>query len=106
MRKTKLYFGFFLSTLFVNLGTSVVLCFLVYMGVANAPVVFSSPPPVWRIYVSCCMIGGPWFSLLHKEMTHKNEYYFYYNQGLSKVSMIAGMFGIYLVSGIVILLIF
>jgi hypothetical protein len=34
------------------------------------------------------MSGGPILSLLYKEYTHKNEYFFYYNRSISKINLI------------------
>jgi hypothetical protein len=34
------------------------------------------------------MSGGTLCSLLYKELTLKNEYYFYYNLGISKTTLI------------------
>jgi hypothetical protein len=34
------------------------------------------------------MTGGPLISLFYKEVSRKNEYYFYYNRGISKISLI------------------
>jgi hypothetical protein len=41
------------------------------------------------IFPLCFMSGGPLISIFFKEMWRPNEYYFYYNRGVSKFPLMA-----------------
>jgi hypothetical protein len=41
-------------------------------------------------FIGLCLLGIPFgwiFDLLYKELTGKEQYYFYYNQGISKIEL-------------------
>ena len=72
MQNFRLYWEFHKSTLLINWTASIALALL-----TMSPFVF----PI------STMTGGTFFSLLYKEFTAKNEYYFYYNRGISKINL-------------------
>jgi len=47
------------------------------------------------------MTGGPLLSLFYKEISRKNEYYFYYNRGISKLNLIVVSMALNVLTGIV-----
>jgi len=96
MVKLTLHWVFFKSTLVFNLSSSVLLSFIVYMALKNFPDV---PPPLHMVYIRCCMFGGPLLCLFNKEMTRKNEYYFYFNRGISKISLFIVTLSGYVLTG-------
>jgi hypothetical protein len=75
MDKLKLYWEFYKSTLVTNVLFSIVLSLIIF------PLFFTLLPIL-------IMTGGPIISLFYKEISNKNEYYFYYNRGVSKLSLI------------------
>ncbi|WP_197057248.1 hypothetical protein [Alistipes sp. ZOR0009] len=52
------------------------------------------------------MSAGPIIGFLYKEMSHKNEYYFYANNGISKISLILVSFFLHVFLGVFLLLIY
>jgi hypothetical protein len=96
MVKVTLHWEYFKSTLVLNLSSSVLLAFIVYMALKNLP---DPPPPLHIVYIRCCMFGGPLLCLLYKEMSRKNEYYFYYNRGISKLSLYITTLSTYILIG-------
>ncbi len=49
------------------------------------------------------MTGGPILSIFYKEISKKNEYYFYYNRGISKVNLIAFSMILNMLTGIILI---
>jgi hypothetical protein len=90
MNKIKLYWEFYKSTLFANLLFSVVISLIVF------PLFFTILPIV-------IMTGGPVLSLFYKEISQKNEYYFYYNRGISKISLILSNMFLNVLTGLILL---
>jgi len=72
MENFRLYWEFHKSTLLINWVASIALALL-----TMTPLYF----PI------ATMTGGPFISLFYKEITAKNEYYFYYNRGISKINL-------------------
>lgn len=73
MNNIGLYWEFHRSTLLLNLVVSVC-SILLTKSFMYIPITM--------------MTAGPFLSLFHKEITAKNEYYFYYNRGITKVKLI------------------
>lgn len=96
MVKLTLHWEYFKNTLVLNLSASVLLSFIVHMALQSFP---DSPPPLHVVYIRCCMFGGPLLCFLYKEMSRKNEYYFYYNRGISKLSLYISTLSIYFLAG-------
>ncbi len=89
MTKISLFWEFHKSTLLLNwvfsLGISVV---------------------VWPwSFPIITMTGGPLFSLFYKEISRNNEYYFYYNLGLTKSNLIVMSMVFNVLTGILLLFI-
>jgi hypothetical protein len=102
MVKLTLHWEYFKSTLVQNLSVSVILSFIVYMALKNLS---DAPPPLHIVYIRCCMIGGPLLCFFYKEMTRKNEYYFYFNRGISKLSLFIVTLSIYILTGSLLIII-
>lgn len=49
------------------------------------------------------MYGGPILCFFQKELFHKNEYYFYFNKGISKFNLLFYTTVLYILLGLVIL---
>jgi len=101
MVKLTLHWEYFKSTLVLNLSTSVLLAFIVSFSL----ITFPDPPPLHMVYIRCCMFGGPLICLLYKEMSRKNEYYFYYNRGISKLSLFITTLSTYILTGYLLIMI-
>jgi len=72
MLNFRLYWEFHKSTLLLNWIASIALALL-----TMSPILF----PI------ATMTGGMFISLFYKELTAKNEYYFYYNRGITKINL-------------------
>jgi len=88
MHIIRLYWEFHKSTLAINWAFSVALS------------VLSS---VWLLPV-LSMTVGPLIVFLYKEIARSNQYYFYYNRGISKTGLIAASMGLHVVFGVVLLI--
>ena len=66
------------------------------MALKNFP---DAPPPLYIVYIRCCMFGGPLLCIFYKEMSRKNEYYFYFNRGISKISLFIVTLSTYVLTG-------
>jgi len=96
MVRLTLYWEFFKSTLVFNLASSVLLAIIIYMALKIMP---DPPPPIQVVYIKCCMFGGPILCFLYNEMSRKEEYYFYFNRGVSKISLIVVTLSTYVITG-------
>ena len=76
MVRFRLYWEFYKSTFIINFGSSVIASLFVF-------------PDTFKIFPLAIMTVGPLLAFFYKEITRKNEYFFYYNQGLSKFRLIA-----------------
>lgn len=101
MVKLTLHWEYFKNTLVFSLSSSVLLAFIGNLTLITLP----DPPPFHIIYIRCCMFGGPLLCLLYYEMTRKNEYYFYYNRGISKLSLFITTLSTYILIGCLLLII-
>lgn len=72
--KLKLLFIFYRSTLALNWSSSLAFAFVLFPK-------FSIILPVML------MTGGSLLSIWYKDLSRKNDYYFYYNRGLSKAQL-------------------
>jgi ABC-type Na+ efflux pump permease subunit len=72
MKDIPYYWEFHKSTLLINWAFSIALSLM------------SSPLMIPIMTIS----GGPFISLLYREISRKNEYYFYYNRGITKIRLI------------------
>ena len=77
--KLQPFIVFYKSTLTLSI------CFAV---MAATFALMSGPVIMIRIFGVSFMTGGTILSLLYKEISLKHEYYFYYNQSISKTSLI------------------
>jgi hypothetical protein len=102
MVKITLHWEYLKSTLVLNLSSSVLLAFIVYLTLVNSQ---DAPPPLYVVYIRCCMFGGPLLCLFYKEMSRKNEYYFYYNRGISKLSLYITTLSTYILTGYLLIII-
>lgn len=71
--KIRLMITFYMSTLTLSCCFAIVIAFLA--------------SPFIQSFGFALMSGGTILSLLYKEISHKKEYYFYYNMGLSKIML-------------------
>ncbi len=90
MDNVRLYWEFHKSTLIINWTFSI----------AFSMILFS---PLLIPIVS--MTGGPLISIFYKEISRKNEYYFYYNRGISKLNLVAISLILNVLFGVVLLFI-
>ena len=84
MGKLALHWEFFKSTLVLNLASSVLFAYCIFYLLKNLP---DPLPPFHIIYIRCLMFGGPLLCFLYKEISRKNDYYFYYNRGITKIRL-------------------
>jgi len=96
MQKITFFWEFIKSTMVFNFASSVLIAFTVHLTLATLP---DPPPPLYEVYIRCCMYGGSLLSLFYKEISNKNEYYFYYNRGISKLSLIVTTMMSYILIG-------
>jgi len=79
MIKLALHWEFFKSTLVLNLSSSVLLSFIVYIALKNFP---DQQPPLYIVYIRCCMFGGSLLCLFSKK----------YREKMNTISIIIGEF--------------
>lgn len=103
--KTVLYLTFTKSTLLISIACAIPLTFI---GLSNGNVDMLESIPILQMISyflrTFCLAGLP-ISILYKELSKKNEYYFYYNTGISKVGLIIATSILYILSSILIYLI-
>jgi hypothetical protein len=80
LKKVRLFVVFYKSTLMLSIS---------FAAVMSAFAMLSSPAIIIRMFGVSLMTGGTIVSLLYKETTLKHEYYFYYNQAISKTALLA-----------------
>ena len=90
MDNVKLYWEFHKSTLIINWTFSFAFS-MILISPLLIPIV--------------SMTGGPLISIFYKEISRKNEYYFYYNRGISKLNLIIISLILNILIGLVILFI-
>ncbi len=83
---------FYKSTLTLSI------CFSLVFAVIGGPAPF-------RNFGIALMTGGTVIGLLYKEISHKNEYYFYYNTGISKLALLFSCAAINTMFGLVLCLV-
>jgi len=93
MNKLKAYWIFHKSTLTINIITSASFS-LIYFQL------------FFRLFPTMMMTAGTMIGIFYKEITHQNEYYFYYNLGISKANLIAVNALLNILTGLMLLLIF
>lgn len=93
MSRIILYWEFYKSTLIINW------LFSVAISIAASFLFF----PFFRTLSISVMTIGPILSLLYNEVSHNNEYYFYYNRGISKASLITTCMVLNILSGIILI---
>lgn len=103
--KSILYLTYLKSTLLISIACAIPISF---MGISRGnSEVFESYPflqIVSNFLRVCCFAGLP-ISILYKEFTKKNEYYFYYNMGISKINLIVATATLYILFSIIIYII-
>ena len=72
-KQYKMYWAFYKSTVTINLVVSILIGF-----------VFKSI----TVFALCLVTSGLFFAFIYKEITFPQEYYFYYNRGISKIKLI------------------
>ena len=102
MLKLRLHWEYFKSTLVLNFSSSILIAFIIRLTLLTLP---DPPSPIYIIYIRCCMFGGPLLCFFYKEMSKKNEYYFYYNRGISKLSLFISTLSTYILMGYLLLII-
>jgi len=93
MSKLALYWEFYKSTLVVNWIFSIAISLILL-------------PTFFTTLSISVMTGGPLLSLLYKEISSKNEFYFYYNQGVSKVRLVISCMILNILVGLILIKIF
>jgi len=83
-----LYLLYFKSILKTNIILSVLFTMssLLYLNIGNT--LGSLVEYVLRCFIIAMMTGGFLFGVYYFEITRKNEYYFYYNVGLTKAKLL------------------
>lgn len=76
--QVKLLFVFYKSTLTLSIASSAMLAFLSFMN------------PVFMLlaFGICILSAGTVITLLYKETSKRHEYYFFYNMGLSRLTLL------------------
>jgi len=85
---TRLFLPYNKTILKLNIVFSIVLTFLSSLAFLSKK---SSDSPIYLIivfYIFWIMTGGFFLSAYYFEITRKNEYYFYYNLGISKIKLL------------------
>jgi len=103
MKKTSFYFLFFRSTLLISIPAAIAIVFVI--GYTFMRMVIVEDNPFLSVLSSVLKVwctGGLAASLLYKETTKKNEYYFYYNAGISKIKLFVVSLILYILSSFVI----
>jgi hypothetical protein len=92
LNKARLYLEFHRSTLTINYIFSIALSSIIF-------------PSFFIVLPISIMTGGPLLSLFYKEVAQKNEYYYYYNLGITKLSLILTNLILNILTGIILLII-
>ncbi|MCD7850790.1 MAG: hypothetical protein LUH63_14285 [Parabacteroides sp.] len=87
MHRFRLYLAFFRSTLLISIVSGMLFAFLTNDFVSSA-----------LLFIPTFGLG---MDLLYKELAHQEEYFFFYNQGISKAELLIATFGIYTLSCII-----
>ena len=85
---TKLFLPYNKTILKTNIYFSIILTLISRLIFLNIP---SKHSPIFlaiAYYIFWIMTGGFFLSAYYFEITRKNEYYFYYNLGLSKIKLL------------------
>ncbi len=90
--RLKLLIVFYKSTLTLNITSSTLLCIVGY-------------PDILLAFGICFLSGGSIFSLLFLEIGKQDEYYFYYNKGLSKWTLLLSCFIINIFIGVLLIIV-
>jgi len=93
MSKLKLYWAFFKSTFTISFVFSFILALIIY-------------PLFFNVFPIALMTGGPIISLFYKELFRRNEYYFFYNRGISKINLLATSLVFHFTFGFIVFIIF
>jgi len=102
MVKLALHWEYFKSTLVLNLASSVLFAFFINSFLKTLPIPIPSFPV---IYIRCLMTGGLLLCFIYKEISRKNEYYFYYNRGITKLSLWLVTLATYILTGTLLIII-
>ncbi len=93
MNELKLHWLFFKSTFTTSFVFSLILSLMIY-------------PLFLTVFPIALMTGGPVVGLFFKDLFRGDEYYFFYNRGISKGKLISISWIIHIVFGLVVLIIF
>lgn len=90
MGRLKILYAFYKSTLTINLSTSLIIT-LFYLKVLFQETIGISLFELLINYMSVFSVFfltvGFLFSILHKELARKAEYYFYFNKGIGRIQL-------------------
>jgi hypothetical protein len=102
----RIYLLYFKSVLKTNALVSIMLTILSLLLSFNETTHHSAFYIVISSYIIWIMTGGFLLSFLYFQISKKNEYYFYYNMGLSKVKLvvIAYLFHFIIISPFILIL--
>ncbi|MBB4035564.1 hypothetical protein GGR21_001457 [Dysgonomonas hofstadii] len=103
MKKASFYLFFFRSTLLISIAAAIAITFVI--GSTFMQIVVAGSDPVLSVLSSVLKIwctAGLAASLLYKETVRKNEYYFFYNVGISKIELIIVSLILYILSSVII----
>jgi hypothetical protein len=92
MEQSRFYWEFYKSTLLINWTFSIAISALGY-------------PFFFVILPISITTGGSIISILHKEISQKNEYYFYYNRGISRIRLLVATFLLNALTSLIILIV-
>ena len=85
----RLFWTFFKSTLTINVVVSLTVALLAYFWTDNI-----------LAFPICFMTGGPLLAFADKEIIRPNEYYLYFNRGISKYQLITFTMAVCFILGI------
>ncbi len=97
------YYLFLRSTLIISIPVAVAITFVV--GLVNSGTEISDLEKFLNsisVFLRILCTVGLAASLLYKETVRKNEYYFYFNAGITKISLFAVAFASYVLFSIII----
>lgn len=102
-KKYTLYLIFLRSTLIISIPVSIAFTFVAGLGYSGSEMpgleMFSD---LISVFLKILCVGGLAASLLYKETVRKNEYYFYFNAGISKISLFIVSFISYVLFSVII----
>jgi hypothetical protein len=93
---TRLLLPYNKTILKLNIVFSIVLTFLSSLAFLSKKSSHSPAFLIIALYTFWIMTGGFFLSAYYFEITRKNEYYFYYNLGISKIKLLLLAFSLHI----------